>query len=200
MLVGHSYTLDFTGPFESLSGKQVLLTSIASAKSLIEFGVNVYAEVFEKVGLTRVNYDEWFKGERTIYTFYHQDTIYKVPFGFFTEADPTVTVDYRQHFITIELPYLTEAEAAAVSSNLALFNESLLANHGLEVEAKITPYGLSVAVPSTDSDSTQAERISRKEAAQAARPSVESLQAANAELHVKLTGLEQIIIDKALHN
>lgn len=200
MLVGQTYLLNFSSQFNGANGEEVMLDAITSARTLIDFGIDIYTSIFESVGLTRSDYEDWLKGSKLIYTFRKGNVIFKVPSGFFEEADPVSTVAYKQHVIVIELPYLTSEESAAITATLPDVNEFLLLRHGLVVNAVLKPYGTTKDVTEADSLTLQTERIGRKTNAAATVPSVETLKSVNADLKVKLEGLERIIIDRGLTN
>lgn len=198
MLVGQTYKLEFSGPFAGANDTEVVLEAITSARTLVDYSVDVYTSIFESVGLTRANYEEWLAGEKLIYTFRKGDVIYKVPSGYFTEAPLITTVPYRQYLLVAELPYLTASEIAEVSGILDDIKDFFLRRHGLEVELTYKGYGKTVDVNEEESTNIQTQRIERKALALTDDVAPETLRSINADLQVKLEGLEEIIILKQL--
>ena len=198
MLVGRSYILTFSAPFTSINNQEVVLDAITSARTLVDYGIDVYGAIFESVGLTREDYTTWLTGDKLIYTFRLGEVIYKVPNGHFTTAPEIQTVDYRQAAIVVELPYLTGAESTLISDTLDDIVAFYKANHGLEVTPVLKSYGKTKAIPDADAGAIQTVRMTRRNEAVLARPTVESLQRTVLDYQVKLSGLEAIIIDQGI--
>lgn len=200
MLVGKVYSLAFSGPFEGANGKETKLEAITSARTLLDYSVDVYTSIFQSVGLTRSDYALWLKSEALIYTFRIGDMVYKVPNGFFTEAPVIETTPYRQHLMVVEFPYLTPDEVTAVQATTDAIKDFYLRRHGLEAQTTLKPYGVTTEVKLSESQTIQTTRTNRKTTALNADASPEALKSLNADLQVKLDGLERIIIDRGIVN
>lgn len=198
MLVGKSYKLNFTGPFASIDQVEVTLDAVTSARTLIDYGVDVLNTIFISVGLSKTDYEDWLKGDTLLYTFRVNDVVYKVPGGYFTTAPEINTVNYRQVAVVIELPYITDSELTQVtelSNDLISLYESTV---GLETEVTIKPYGATKPIEQSVSDQMQLSRVERAAAALNGKPSYGALQRTVIDYQVKLEGLEAIIIDRGI--
>lgn len=198
MLVGNNYTLEFSDAFSGIDGNEVILESISSLRTLLDYNIDVYSEVFEPVGLDRAAYQRWADDVPTLYAFRRGDVIYRVPHGYFVETDPIETVDFRQGALVVELPYLTAEETESVRGLVPIIKELCLVKHGLDVMVEYTPYGKTKPIPLTEANGIHDTRMTRKNEAQDASDDLVTVKAVNADLRVKLEGLEQIIIDQAI--